>query len=141
VYINIPFSLLAIRKSFPSQKEMSETTHLLQMQATTAATTATPQQQQHRMDPNREVKVWVCDANGLRYGVRMPISSTFDDVRRKLLQENGNFQGIIVGFEGGRNERTIVSQTLPDPIPAGFNEANHLYEHPIQPTFKKVRGV
>ncbi len=70
------------------------------------------QQQQHRMDPNREVEVWVGDANGLRYGVRMPISSTFNDVRRKLLQENGNFQGIIVGFEGGRNERTIVSQTL-----------------------------
>jgi hypothetical protein len=70
----------------------------------------------------------------------MPISSTFNDVRRKLLQEDGNLQGI---FEGSWDERkrTTVSQILQNPIPASFNDANHLYEHPIQAKFKKVRRL
>ncbi|KAE9026848.1 hypothetical protein PR001_g11367 [Phytophthora rubi] len=61
---------------------------------------------------------------------------------KKVTKQHRFFQGIVVGFEGGSgddrwNERTTVSQTLPDKIPSDFNEEDYLYEHPIQPKFKK----
>ncbi len=112
---------------------MSELTHLLEQRQ--------EQQQQtyNQMEPNDEVKVWVRDANGLRYGVRMPISSTFDDVMRKVREQNINFEGTFVGFEGGRNERTTVSDML-TAKPNDKNVEDYLYEHPVQPKFK-VRRV
>jgi hypothetical protein len=92
------------------------------------------------MDPNnRDVKVWIRDVNGMRYSVNMPISSTFDDVMKKVRQEHGNFQGIFVGFEGGQNERTTVADML-TAKPNDKNEEDYLYEHPIHPKFK-VRRV
>ena len=97
------------------------------------------QQQQHQTDLNREVKVWVRDANNYRYGVRMPISSTFDDVMQKVRERHMNFQGIFIGFEGEQNERTTVADML-TAKPNDKNEEDYLYEHPIQPKFK-VRRV
>jgi hypothetical protein len=92
------------------------------------------------VDPNnREVEVWVRDVNGLRYGVRMPISSTFNDVMQKVRGRHGHFQGIVVGFEGGRNEFTTISQMLPANLSPN-EEQQHLRDHPIQPKFK-VRHV
>jgi hypothetical protein len=99
------------------------------------------QQQQHRMDPNREVEVWVRDANGLRYGVRMPIYSTFNDVMQKVRERHMDFQGIFIGFEGGWDEFTTISETLPTSRPNTFNEEQHLRDNPTQPKFKKVRRV
>ena len=90
------------------------------------------------MDLNNDVKVWVRDANGFRYGVRMPTSSTFDDVMRKVREQNINFEGTFVGFEGGRNERTTVNDML-TAKPDDKNEEDYLYEHPIQPKFKVCR--
>ncbi|KAE9317977.1 hypothetical protein PF008_g18618 [Phytophthora fragariae] len=93
---------------------------------------------------HHEVKVWVRDVYGTRYPVNMPISSEFADVLQKVTKQHRFFQGIVVGFEGGSgddrwNERTTVSQTLPlpDKRPSDFNEVRYLYEHPIQPKFKK----
>ncbi|KAE9005749.1 hypothetical protein PF005_g12898 [Phytophthora fragariae] len=102
---------------------------------------APPAEQAAPVD-NREVKVWVRDVYGTRYPVKMPISSEFVDVLQKVTKQHRFFQGIVVGFEGGSgddrwNERTTVSQTLPDKIPSDFNEEDYLYEHPIQPKFKK----
>ncbi|KAE8970757.1 hypothetical protein PF005_g15939 [Phytophthora fragariae] len=80
----------------------------------------------------------------------MPISSKFDDVMQKVGEQHdrgGFFQGIFVGFEGGReaggwNERTTVLQTLPATRPPDFNGEEYLYEHPIQPKFlRSVRGL
>jgi hypothetical protein len=90
------------------------------------------------MEPNRVVEVWVRDINGVVYPVRMPISSRFADVMKKVRQEHGNFQGIVVGFEGGRNERTTVNDMLTTK-PDDKNEEDFLYEHPIQPKFKVSR--
>ncbi|GMF47114.1 unnamed protein product [Phytophthora fragariaefolia] len=93
---------------------------------------------------NHEVEVWVRGVNGIRYPVKMPISSKFADVMQKV-SEQRFFQGVFVGFEGGRevggwSERTTVSQILPVSRPPKFNEEEYLYEHPIQPKFK-VRRV
>ncbi|KAF4040890.1 hypothetical protein GN244_ATG06932 [Phytophthora infestans] len=86
---------------------------------------------------NREVDVWVRDINGAKYPVTMPISSRFADVMQKVYEQHRHFQGIFAGFQGGSNERTTVSQMLPVPRPRNYVEADYLYEHPIQPKFKK----
>jgi hypothetical protein len=54
---------------------------------------------------DHEVKVWVRDVNGAMYFVKTPISSTFAEVMQKVGEQHGRggfFQGIYVGFEGGR---------------------------------------
>jgi hypothetical protein len=99
-------------------------------------------QQHHQMDPNREVEVWVRDANGLRCGVRIPISSTFNNVMKKVRQEHGYFQFEgVVGFEDGWNEFTTILQMFPTPRPNNFNEEQYLRDNPIRPKFKKVRNL
>ncbi|GMF36992.1 unnamed protein product [Phytophthora fragariaefolia] len=107
------------------------------MQAVSPAHAASPMG-----NPNREVKVWVRDVNGVKYSVKMPISSTFDDVMQKVGEQHGRFfQGIFVGYQGGRglggwNEYTTISQMLPPTVPADFNEEQYLRDNPIQPKFK-----
>ncbi|GMF57942.1 unnamed protein product [Phytophthora fragariaefolia] len=101
------------------------------------ATPAPPAPPASPVDPNREVMVWVRDVNGVKYSVKMPISSTLDDVMQKVGEQHGRFfHGIFGGFVRGWNERTTVLQTLPVPRPANFNEEDYLYENPIQPKFK-----
>jgi hypothetical protein len=70
------------------------------------------QQQTHEQINAPEVDVWVRDSNSFRYGVKMPVSSTLNDMMKKVRQELGNFQGIFVAFEGKENERTTVAEML-----------------------------
>ena len=122
---------------------MSGLTPLLQQQQQQQQQQQMQQEQEQRRHDRgnaREVDVWVRDVNGARNGVRMPISSTFNDVMKKVRQEHGNFQfqGVL-GFEGEQNERTTVADML-TAKPNDKNEEDYLYEHPIQPKFK-VRRV
>ncbi|GLE03474.1 hypothetical protein PINS_up012376 [Pythium insidiosum] len=86
---------------------------------------------------DRDVQVWVRDVNGMVYGVTLPISSTFDDVLKEVHQQHGPIPGVVVGFEGGKNVHTTISEVLPSNPPADFDEALYLFQHPIQPKFKR----
>jgi hypothetical protein len=117
----------------PKKGKMSGLTPMLQQQQE-------EEQQIYDRGSAREVDVWVRDANGARNGVRMPISSTFNDVMQKVRERHGHFQFQgVVGFEGEQNERTTVAEML-TAKPNDKNEEDYLYEHPIQPKFK-VRKV
>jgi len=102
---------------------------------------AAPQPSPGHAQADHEVKVWVRDGYGLRYGVKMLVSSDFNDVMQKFREKHGPIPGPgpVVGFEGG-DEFTTVSEML-RAKPASETEEAYLRDNPIQPKFKKVRRV
>ncbi|DAZ95785.1 TPA: hypothetical protein N0F65_010287 [Lagenidium giganteum] len=89
----------------------------------------------HAANPDRELKVWVRDVNGI-FPVKEPISSKFADVMQKVMVGVASFKASSFVLKAERV--LVVGTNVPQYCkhchalhPPDFNKEDYLYENPI----------